>query len=153
MNNIKDQENLNQKKVLLRLDLNVPLKNGLITDETRIDKIIPVINFLIKKESKIIIISHVGRPNGKINNNLSLKPVCKNLEKKIKKKIKIIENNVYKLKKEDLFKSSNDQIILENIRFYKEEEENDTSFAKHLASFADFYVNDAFSVLIELMPQ
>ena len=131
---------------MLRLDLNVPLKNGLITDETRIDKIIPVINFLIKKESKIIIISHVGRPNGKINNNLSLKPVCKNLEKKIKKKIKLIENNVYKLKKEDLFKSSNDQIIfLENIRFYKEEEENDTSFAKHLASFADFYVNDAFS--------
>ena len=126
--------------------MNVPLKNGLITDETRIDKIIPVINFLIKKESKIIIISHVGRPNGKINNNLSLKPVCKNLEKKIKKKIKLIENNVYKLKKEDLFKSSNDQIIfLENIRFYKEEEENDTSFAKHLASFADFYVNDAFS--------
>ena len=146
MNNIKDQENLYKKKVLLRLDLNVPLKNGLITDETRIDKIIPVINFLIKKESKIIIISHVGRPNGKINNNLSLKPVCKNLEKKIKKKIKLIENNVYKLKKEDLFKSSNDQIIfLENIRFYKEEEENDTSFAKHLASFADFYVNDAFS--------
>ena len=59
MNNIKDQENLYKKKVLLRLDLNVPLKNGLITDETRIDKIIPVINFLIKKESKIIIISHV----------------------------------------------------------------------------------------------
>ena len=76
---------------MLRLDLNVPLKNGLITDETRIDKIIPVINFLIKKESKIIIISHVGRPNGKINNNLSLKPVCKNLEKKIKKKLNLLK--------------------------------------------------------------
>ena len=62
MNSIKDQESLSQKKVLLRLDLNVPLKNVFITDETRIDKIIPVIKFLIEKKSKIIIISHVGRP-------------------------------------------------------------------------------------------
>ena len=76
MNNIKDQENLSQKIVLLRLDMNVPLKNGLITDETRIDKIIPVINFLIRKKSKIIIISHIGRPKGEVNKILSLKPVC-----------------------------------------------------------------------------
>ena len=82
MNNIKDQENLNQKKILLRLDLNVPLKDGVITDETRIEKILPVINFLIKKQAKIIIISHVGRPKGKINKDLSLKPICENLEKK-----------------------------------------------------------------------
>ena len=61
MNSIKDHENLNQKTVLLRLDLNVPLKDGIITDETRIDKILPIIDFLIKKKSKIIIISHVGR--------------------------------------------------------------------------------------------
>ena len=86
MNNIKNQKNLNQKKVLLRLDLNVPLKNGLITDETRINKIIPVLNFLIEKKSKIIIISHVGRPRGQINKALSLKPICENLQKKIKKK-------------------------------------------------------------------
>ena len=65
MNNIKEQENLDQKIILLRLDLNVPLKNGIITDETRINKIIPIINFLIEKKSKIIIISHVGRPKGK----------------------------------------------------------------------------------------
>ena len=64
MNNIKDQENINQKIILLRLDLNVPLKNGVITDQTRIDKILPVINFLIKN-CKIVIISHVGRPKGK----------------------------------------------------------------------------------------
>ena len=67
MISIKDQANLNQKIVLLRLDLNVPLKDGTITDETRIDKILPVIDFLIKKRSKIIIISHIGRPKGKIN--------------------------------------------------------------------------------------
>ena len=82
MKYIKDQENLSEKRVLLRLDLNVPLKNGMIKDQTRIDKILPVINFLIKKKSKIIVISHVGRPKGKINGDLSLKPICENLEKK-----------------------------------------------------------------------
>ena len=72
MNNIKDHKTLNQKKVLLRLDLNVPLKNGIITDETRINKILPVIQFLIKKNCKIIVLSHIGRPKGKINYDLSL---------------------------------------------------------------------------------
>ena len=62
---IKDQENLNEKIILLRLDLNVPLKNGVITDQTRIDKVLPIINFLIKKKTKILILSHVGRPKGK----------------------------------------------------------------------------------------
>ena len=87
MNNIKEQENLDQKIVLLRLDLNVPLKNGIITDETRIDKIIPIINFLIEKKSKIIIISHIGRPKGEKDKTFSLKPICENLEKKLKKKL------------------------------------------------------------------
>ncbi|MDC3022444.1 phosphoglycerate kinase [Candidatus Pelagibacter sp.] len=146
MISIKDQENLSQKKVLLRLDLNVPLKNGVITDETRIDKIIPIVKFLIEKKSKIIVISHVGRPKGEFDKILSLKPICENLEKKIKKKIKLFDENVFNLKKNDLFKNSDDQIVfLENIRFYKEEEKNDASFAKHLAGLADFYVNDAFS--------
>ena len=75
MNYIKDHENLNDKKILLRLDLNVPLKNGVITDQTRIDKILPVIKFLLKKNSKIIIISHVGRPKGRVNKELSMKPI------------------------------------------------------------------------------
>ena len=146
MNSIKDQENLNQKKVLLRLDLNVPIKNGFITDETRIDKIVPVIKFLIEKKSKIIIISHVGRPKGEVNKILSLKPICENLEKKLKKEIQLLDDDIFKLKKEDLFKRPQDQIVfLENIRFYKEEESNDAFFANHLASFADLYVNDAFS--------
>ena len=146
MNNIKNYENLNQKKILLRLDLNVPLKDGVITDQTRINKIIPVIEFLLNKNSKIIIISHVGRPKGKINNDLSLKPICENLEKKINRKIKLIDDDIFKLKKEDLLKDPNDQIVcLENIRFYKEEENNDISFAKHLAGLADLFVNDSFS--------
>ena len=79
---IKDQENLNEKIILLRLDLNVPIKNGVITDQTRIDKVLPIINFLIEKKTKILILSHVGRPKGKENKELSLKPICENLEKK-----------------------------------------------------------------------
>jgi len=146
MKSIKDQKNLNKKKVLLRLDLNVPLKNGSITDETRINKIIPIIDFLVKEQSKIIIISHVGRPKGKVIMDLSLKPICENVEKKINKKISLVKEDIFKLKKEDLFKDPNDQIVfLENIRFYKEEEKNDTNFAQHLAKLADLYVNDAFS--------
>ena len=146
MNNIKDQENLNQKIVLLRLDLNVPLKNGAITDQTRIDKILPVIEFLLKKKSKIIVISHIGRPKGKIKKELSLKPICENLEKKINQKIKLVDKNIFEIKKEDLFESTSDKIIfLENIRFYEAEEKNDLDFSKHLASLADIFVNDAFS--------
>ena len=146
MKYIKDQENLNEKRVLLRLDLNVPLKNGVITDQTRIDKVLPTINFLIKKKSKILIISHVGRPKGRINKDLSLKPICESLEKKINQKISLIQDDIYKLSRDDLFNGSKEKIVfLENIRFYEEEEKNDASFSKHLSRFADIFVNDAFS--------
>tara|TARA_B100001057_G_scaffold418375_1_gene437568 strand:- start:3856 stop:5034 length:1179 start_codon:yes stop_codon:yes gene_type:complete len=146
MKNIKDHESLNKKIVLLRLDLNVPLKNRVITDETRINKILPIIKFLLNKNSRIVVISHIGRPKGKIDQNLSLKPICKILGKKIEKKIKIINDDIFKLKKKDLFKDPGDQIVfLDNIRFYAEEEKNCPSFAKHLAKLGDLYVNDAFS--------
>ena len=146
MKNIREQENLHNKNILLRLDLNVPLRNGLITDSTRIEKILPIINFLIKKNSKIIIISHIGRPKGKINKDLSLKPICEYLEEKMNKKIKLINEDIFRLNKKNLFKDPKDQIIfLENIRFYDGEEKNDSNFSKHLAGLADLYVNDAFS--------
>ena len=146
MQYIKDQENLSEKKILLRLDLNVPLKNGVITDQTRIDKVLPIINYLIEKKSKILIISHIGRPNGKENSDLSLKPICENLEKKINQKIKLIRESIFDLKKEELFKNPKDEVVfLENIRFYKEEEKNDTNFSKKLAELGDLFVNDAFS--------
>ncbi len=146
MKYIKDHENLSQKNVLLRLDLNVPLKNGIITDQTRIDKILPIINFLLSKNSRIIIVSHIGRPNGKKNSNLTMRPVCEYIEKKINKKIKLVSDDIFRLEKEDLFKEKFDGIIcLENIRFYEKEEKNDTSLAKQLASLADLFVNDAFS--------
>ena len=146
MKYIKDQENLRDKRILLRLDLNVPLKNGVISDETRIDKILPIINFLIKNKAKILVISHVGRPGGKIDNNLSLKPICESLENKVNQKIKLISKNIFKLKKNDIFKDSKNKIVfLENIRFYEEEEKNDVIFSEQLSKFADIYVNDAFS--------
>ena len=130
MNNIKDYENLSNKRVLLRLDLNVPLKNGDIVDETRIIKIIPVIEFLIKRNSKILIISHVGRPKGKVNKDLSIKPISEYLEKKIKTKINFVNKNILKINREDLFKEPEEKVILfENIRFYAEEEKNESNFS------------------------
>ena len=146
MNYIKDQKNLDGKIVLLRLDLNVPLKNGIITDDTRIVKILPTLEFLIKNNSKIIIISHIGRPKGEWNDIFSMKPVCEYINKKINKQVKLIKKNIFQLKKEQLFLNSEDQVLfLENIRFYKNEEENDMNFSKHLASLGDLFINDAFS--------
>jgi phosphoglycerate kinase len=146
MRNVKDEANLNYKKVLLRLDLNVPLDDGKITDTTRIDKILPTVKFLLKNNSKIIILSHVGRPKGKIVNELSLKPICEDLKKKLKKNIKFITKNLKEIDSKELFNNKDEKIVmLENLRFNQEEEDNNNEFAKHLASLADIYVNDAFS--------
>jgi phosphoglycerate kinase len=146
MKSIKKESNLNNKKILLRLDLNVPLLGNKITDTTRIDKILPTLNFLISQNAKIIIISHVGRPKGKILNELSLKPICKDLEIKLNQNIKLISKDVKEIDGTDLFVSDDEKIVmLENIRFYPEEEKNNQQFAKQLATLGDIYVNDAFS--------
>ena len=146
MKSIKEENNLNNKKILLRLDLNVPLFGDKITDTTRIDKILPTLNFLISKNAKIIIISHVGRPKGKVVNDLSLRPICKDLQMKLSQNIKLISKDVKEIVSKDLFNNDDEKIImLENIRFYPEEEKNNQQFAKHLATLADIYVNDAFS--------
>ena len=146
MKSIKKEINLNDKKVLLRLDLNVPLDNGKITDTTRIDKILPTLNFLLSQNVKIIIISHVGRPKGKVVNKFTLKPICKDLEMKLSQNIKLISKDIKEITSKDFFNNDHEKIVvLENIRFYPEEEKNNPQFAKHLASLADIYVNDAFS--------
>jgi phosphoglycerate kinase len=146
MRNIKDEINLSKKKILLRLDLNVPLDNGRITDTTRIDKIIPTINFLLENNAKIIILSHMGRPKGKIMNKLSLKPICEDLKNKLNESVELITKNLKEINSSDLFNNKDRKIVmLENLRFYEEEEKNDNEFAKHLASLGDIYVNDAFS--------
>ena len=89
MRSIKNEKNLRDKKVLLRLDLNVPIIKGKISDTTRIDKILPTLKFLNKQKSKIIILSHVGRPRGKVLKELSLKPICENLQEQLGSKCKI----------------------------------------------------------------
>ncbi len=146
MKSIENLKNIKNKIVILRLDLNVPIKNGKITDTTRIDKILPTINFLVEKKAKIIIISHIGRPNGKIVKELSLEPVSKCIKNKIKKEVFLLKENIFNLNKKDVFKNFKDGIaLLENIRFYPEEEANDDKFSKKLASLGEIYVNDAFS--------
>ena len=146
MKSIEEEKNLNGKRILLRLDLNVPLDNGKILDATRIDKILPTLKFLISQNTKIIILSHVGRPKGKIINELSLKPICEDLGNKLNQNVKLIKKNINEINNEDLFDNIDEKIImLENIRFYYEEEKNDPEFAKHLSRLADIYVNDAFS--------
>ena len=146
MKNIREEVNLSDKKILLRLDLNVPLIDNKITDSTRIDKILPTLNFLIAQKAKIIIVSHVGRPKGKIVKNLSLQPISEDLSKKLNQNVRLVSNNIKQINLNELFKNNDEKIImLENIRFYSEEEKNNQQFAKHLANLADIYVNDAFS--------
>ena len=146
MKSIREELNLNNKKILLRLDLNVPLVDDKITDTTRIDKIVPTLKFLISQNTKIIIISHVGRPKGKVVNELSLRPICEDLEKKLSHNIKLISKDIKEIDSKELFNNDVEKIVmLENIRFYPEEEKNNPQFAKQLATLADIYVNDAFS--------
>ena len=146
MRSISIEKNLNGKKILLRLDLNVPLNKGNITDTTRIDKILPTLKFLNKQKAKIIILSHIGRPKGKVLKELSLEPICENLKDQLGLRVKLIKQNINDIKKKDFFNNFEEEILmLENIRFYDEEEKNDDKFAKHLASLGDLYVNDAFS--------
>ena len=90
MKSIKNIENIKNKRVILRLDLNVPIKNGKITDANRIDKVMPTIEFLLKKKAKIIIISHVGRPKGKIVKELSLDLISLYIKSKIKKEVLLL---------------------------------------------------------------
>ena len=104
MKSITDLENLNNQIVLLRLDLNVPILDGKITDTNRIDKIIPTINFLLSKNAKIIIISHVGRPKGKVKSELSLQPIRDNLSSQVNENVKLEKANIFNLKKMNYLK-------------------------------------------------
>ncbi len=146
MRSIRNEKKLEGKKILLRLDLNVPLENRKIIDTTRIDKILPTLSFLIQQEAKIIVLSHIGRPKGKIIEDLSLEPIIEVLQKKLSTNVRLIKKNIYEIKDKNFFNQFKERLlVLENIRFYTEEEKNDLKFAKHLASFGDMYVNDAFS--------
>lgn len=135
------------KKVLVRCDFNVPLdgETGTITDNRRIRAAIPTIQYLIDHNAKVILCSHLGRPKGEANPKYSLKPVAEELSKLLGKEVKlakdVIGENAQKLTSEI---KEGEVVLLENVRFHKEEEKNDPEFAKKLASFAEIYVNDAF---------
>ena len=135
------------KKVLVRCDFNVPLdkETGEITDNRRIRAAIPTIEYLINHNAKVILCSHLGRPKGEFNLKYSLKPVAEELSKLLGKEVKlakdVIGEDAEKLTSEI---KEGEVVLLENVRFHKEEEENNPEFAKKLASFAEIYVNDAF---------
>ena len=143
---IKDID-FKDKKVLLRVDFNVPIgENGKISDDTRIKKELPTIQYLLKGGAKLIICSHLGRPNGKKDENFSLLPVAKHLLNllplvKIKFAFDCIGKETEKMANE---LKNGEILLLENLRFHPEEEQNDLIFAKKLAKLADIYVNDAF---------
>ena len=137
---------LKGKKVLLRVDLNVPMENGAITETSRIEKIIPTIKLLLKKQSKIIIISHIGRPKGVIVEGMSLKPISEKLSFLLNKKVlfnKELVNRNMSLEIENI--SNGSIMMLENIRFNEGEELNDGEFSKTMSNLGDVYINDAFS--------
>lgn len=134
------------KRVFVRVDYNVPINSDLkIVDDTRIQATIPTINYLIEHGAKIILCSHLGRPNGQIDTKLSLRPVLARLSKLLDKPVSFAEDILNKSTK-DMIKTmqAGDVLMLENIRFYAEEENNDEAFAKKLAGLADIFVLEAF---------
>jgi len=149
MKSLKDFD-LKNKRVLVRCDFNVPLSlTGEILDDFRIRESLSTINYLKKKKAKIILLSHFGRPQEDESNfkKYSLKPIALRLAKLLKARILFLPDCIGEKVKEEIDKMKPGKIILlENLRFHKEEEENDSGFAKKLASLGDFYINDAFSV-------
>ena len=134
------------KRLLIRADLNVPINNNKISDETRIERFCSGISKLLKKNTKIIIITHLGRPKGKEDLSLSNRILLKPLKKYLNKEIIFSNNPISTSAIESSKKLKNNQILLcENIRFYPEEELNDLIFAEKLSNLGDIYVNDAFS--------
>src|SRR5256885_7627193 len=134
------------KRVLVRADLNVPMKNGKVTDTSRIDRQAPTIRELSDKGAKIIVLSHFERPKGKVVPSMSLKPVAPALSKAVGKPVAFADDCVGNKAKAAVRKLKNgDILLLENTRFHAGEEANDPEFAKQLASLGDLYVNDAFS--------
>ncbi len=134
------------KRVLVRVDFNVPMKDGAVTDATRIERALPTIEELSKKGAKVLLLSHFGRPKGKPDAEMSLKPVAKALATRLGGPVEFVEDCIGDAVKKAVKKMlDGDVALLENTRFYAGEEKNDADFAKALAENADAYVNDAFS--------
>jgi len=145
INKLDENLNIEGKRVLLRVDFNVPINDGAITENSRIEKVLPTIKFLIDKKAKIIIIAHLGRPKGKIVPELTLKPIAKKLSNYLNQDVVFLNESIGSLAIQNSKKIPNGKImLLENIRFHKEEELNSVSFAKELSKIGDIYINEAF---------
>lgn len=144
LNTIKEAD-LKGKRVVIRVDFNVPLKNGVVTDNTRIKAALPTVKYILDQGASLVVMSHFGRPKGQKNPDFSMAPIAKEFEKLLGQPVKLapdvigaeVEAEVKALKPGEV-------LLLENVRFYKEEEANDPEFAKKLASYGDIYCNDAF---------
>ena len=133
------------KKVLVRCDFNVPMKDGKITDETRINGALPTIKYLLSKNAAVILCSHMGRPEGEFNPAFSLAPVAKRLSELLGQEVVLAADVIGEdAKAKAAALKPGEIMMIENVRFHKEEEKNDPAFAKELASMAEIYVNDAF---------
>ena len=141
-----DDLDVRGKRVLVRLDLNVPMKDGKVTDATRIERQAPTLRELSDKGARVIVLSHFERPGGKVVPEMSLKPVAAALSDALKRPVAFAEDCVGPVAEAAVAKlRDGDVLLLENTRFHKGEEKNDPEFAKQLAALGDIYVNDAFS--------
>jgi phosphoglycerate kinase len=142
---VKDID-VREKRVLVRVDFNVPMKSdGTITDDTRIRACIPTIQYLMNQRSRIILCSHLGRPGGKVIEELRLKPIAMRLSQLLGRPVKALSDCIGPQVEDAVSKlQDGDMVLLENLRFYPQEEANDPVFAQRLSSLADVYVDDAF---------
>ena len=138
--------NIEGKRVIVRVDLNVPLKDKKIQDSSRIEQVLPFLKNLIKRKSKIILISHLGRPKGVKDSALSLLPIYKYLKEKLNTNMYFYTGEINDdVKTKSSYLKDGEVLLIENIRFFKEETENDEQFSKKLGELGEIYINDAFS--------
>ncbi|MFI5323534.1 MAG: phosphoglycerate kinase [Thermodesulfobacteriota bacterium] len=135
----------NGKRVFVRVDFNVPIRDGKISEDYRIRRAIPTIDYLVERKAKVILGSHLGRPNGIVISELSLKPIATRLSELLGKSVKFTGKVIGPEVKASIDSLEGGEVmLLENLRFHNEETDNDPEFSKELASYADIYVNDAF---------
>ena len=138
-----DDVDVSGKRVVIRLDLNVPMEKGKVTDTTRIDRVVPTLKELLRKDAAIIVLAHFDRPKGKVVPEMSLKPIAAALDKALRHKVKFVFTDWQTAPKVDA--APGDVVLMENTRYHTGEEKNDASFAKMLGGLGDIFVNDAFS--------